>query len=128
MAVVNQESSALPVELYIQKNKIVYTMSKSQSNSKSKKKKVLPIKLEPEVYQDLKFVSQQTDQSMAAIIRSHFVKPVQEQAKKIKEKRKMSLYEYFQNNVWTGPIAYPDKTDDEVAYLIGNGLGTEYEE
>lgn len=128
MSVVNQKSLALPVELYIQKNKIVYMISKSQSNSKSKKKKLLPIKLEPEVYQDLKFVSQQTDQSMAAIIRSHFVKPVQEQAKKIKEKRKLTLAEHMEKYAWQGPIAYPNKTDDEVAYLISNGLGPEYEE
>lgn len=103
-----------------------------------KLKKVLPIKLAPDVYRDLKFVIKRTNRSMAEIILGYFAEPVREGgpvrdgesvrdgAQKIRSARKVSLKEHAAKYAFTGSIAYPDKTDDEVAYLISNGYCKTY--
>ena len=98
--------------MYIQNYKMVYTM------------KVLPIKLKPKVYQDLKYVAQATDRSMASIIRSHFVEPVTKEAAKIKQEKnkKMSLSEHLDKYCYKGKLYHQDKTIDELLYG-----GEEYE-
>jgi len=92
--------------MYIQNYKMVYTM------------KVLPIKLKPKVYQDLKYVAQATDRSMAAIIRSHFVEPVTKEAAKIKQEKshKLSLSEHLEKHCFKGKLYNQDKTIDELLY------------
>ncbi len=93
------------------------------------KKKVLPIKLDPQVYQDLKLVSQETDRSMASIIRQGFVKGVTQQAQMIRssQTQKLTLLEHIKNNVHQGKVYHQGKTFDEIAYLANNGLDVNHD-
>lgn len=85
--------------------------------STQKRKKVFPIKLDPQVYQDLKLLSKERATSMSSIIRDHFVTSVQQQAQEIRSKNKMSLFDHTQQQAFTGKLSYPDQTDNELLYL-----------
>ncbi|KUK79440.1 MAG: hypothetical protein XD95_0392 [Microgenomates bacterium 39_7] len=91
--------------------RIVYTMSTQ------KRKKVFPIKLDPQVYQDLKLLSKERATSMSSIIRDHFVTSVQQQAQEIRSKNKMSLFDHAQSHAIKGKMPHSDFTDDELLYL-----------
>ena len=92
--------------------KIVYTMKKQDN-----KKKVLPIKLDSQVYRDLKLLSKELAVPMADIIREHFVESVQKQALAIRAKNKLSLADHAEKYAFQGKMLHPNQTDDELIYL-----------
>jgi predicted transcriptional regulator len=80
------------------------------------KNKILPIRLDPQLYQDLKLVAHHTNQSMAQIMRSSFKNSVQTQAKKIKKQQQPSLEQYAQNHTYQKKLRHPQLNDDQLLY------------
>lgn len=116
------QSSNLSLDKYIQNSSMVYTMPgtkiPSTKNTQRTNKKVLPIKLEPSLYQDLKLVSQESGMPMAVIIREFLQKKITAQATQIREQKNKSikLSEFYERNAYKGKIYHADKTIDQLLY------------
>ncbi len=102
------------LDMYIQNSNIVYTMQKSKNSIK----KMLPVKLDPQLYADLKFVAVETNTTMAAIIRNLLKSHVALQATAIKKAKKnqLALSDYFKKNAYSGNLYHAQKNIDELVY------------
>lgn len=79
-------------------------------------KKVLPIKLDVGFYQELKYLSQQTSQPMAEIIRDLIKEPVLHQVKSIRQHNHQSLVEHAAAVAFEGELRKPELNNDELIY------------
>ena len=83
-----------------------------------KSKKMILLKLDPQLYQDLKLVSQITSKSMTQIVKDGFADQVRKEAKEIRSKSSVTLVEHAKKMVFTGKIYYPELSSNELLYRL----------